>query len=91
MSEEYEIHITSNTIHETKLKEIGERLGWTYSAIDNDPLLGAGVKAYLTNHVYGSTNSALVAMYQVHEALVRENVPILRRKIERIVLDERFE
>jgi hypothetical protein len=84
MNEYYELHIT----FKGPLKETPPR-PWKYSQIDGDPILGDGVKAYLTRQV-----KANVVIEEVKN-LLKEPTKwlsdlghhILREKIERVVYD----
>lgn len=53
MTDKYEAHITftydSQSILIDNIKEL-EDADWKFSKIDGDPLLGEGLKCYLTNH-----------------------------------------
>jgi hypothetical protein len=62
---------------------------WTYSRIDGDPILGKGVKAYLTT--YSSDYKVLLGRLKgMYHALIAEGVKPMRLKIELICYDERF-
>lgn len=86
----YETHIT---LSEEYVNYPFELKGWKFSKIDGDPILGDGVKCYLTSHdkEYGN------AVHKLYNAVVNLqsscgvdgifNVRILRVKIEKIVKD----
>lgn len=80
----YELHIT--------LTEKAELEGWKPSAIDGDPLLGNGVKHYLTTYA-ASEKSAhekiCNALWALGDKGLRSSV--LRAKIEYIVYDVKFD
>jgi len=87
---DFEAHITCLG-HEEKVKEVGEATGWSFSKIDGDPILGQGVKCYLTHHARD-----YITLHERMLAVKRElqdkdvNVPVLRTKIELIMHDERY-
>jgi hypothetical protein len=85
----YEIHITSIATPKDikKYKEVAECYGWKTSCIDGDPILGEGVKFYFTTHEK-QMDVAQSRMNQLHYVLNNMKAPVLRKKIERIVLDE---
>lgn len=63
--------------------------GWIYSRIDGDPVLGRGVKSYLTRQFKGRLPLALVVGNVEHVAaeLALQGFHVLRRKVERVVYD----
>lgn len=82
--------------HVTFMPNSGETIvhnpGWIFSAINGDPVLGQGVKSYLTRqyssryplqHVINETEA-------VAEALRKSGlVKVLRTKVERVVYDSK--
>ena len=75
----YELHIT--------LLEPVELEGWKSSAIDGDPLLGDGVKYYLTTYSVSEEQGH----DKINQALdVLHNKKVIRAKIEHIVYDVRI-
>lgn len=89
----YEIHITidSNGLSSEKLNRLKSFEGamWKYSEITGDPVLGAGSKSYLTAHT-SSMPYAEQVMLSMWVNLLNDGYKLMRRKIEKIVLDERF-
>jgi hypothetical protein len=90
--EDYECHITlfgDKKRIEDCVNRVG--FGWTFSAIDGDPVLGQHVFCYATNH-FESEKDAHVELYLAIRDLVslglRSNIK--RSKIEHIVFDERY-
>jgi hypothetical protein len=86
----YECHITLRG-QPQRLKELVESYGWKFSAIDGDPVLGAGVLCYATKHfntrhpesdVIREMNS--VAAELAGKSLVEE---VVRQKVELVVYD----
>lgn len=60
-----------------------------YSAIDGDPVLGKGVKGYVTFHGM-DLEKVLARLNTLVKKLEDNGVIVLRKKIEVVVLDERF-
>lgn len=87
----YECHVTYNYPEEqsalTLFHSIGKALGWSTSFIDGDPLLGEKRFFYFTCH--GISKASLHIKMRFLEAAVKE-FAIRRKKIEKIVFDQRF-
>lgn len=80
----YEAHITFQLTYSTALQEFAKAdNGWTYSCIDGDPLLGAGLRCYLTGHD-DDRDALLMRMIKVCGTL---RIPFTRMKIEETVFD----
>ncbi len=86
----YECHITMLGDKE-KLKPIVEFHKWKFSAIDGDPTLGDGIKCYATRHYNTKLNpdTVLYALHWVADDLERNGIEVIRRKIERVIYDDR--
>jgi hypothetical protein len=68
-----------------------EELGWTFSAIDGDPDLGAGVKCYATrqfNERIG-TEAAIMEVSEAGRKLRAMGVIVTREKVEHVIYDRR--
>ena len=88
---DFESHITCLG-HEEKVKEVGKAMGWSFSKIDGDPVLGQGVKCYLTRHARDYVKLHGDMMQVKRELQDKDvNVPVLRTKIELIMHDERVQ
>lgn len=99
MKHGFELHITVNADNDTQLtmqkcmaaynktRNLG---GWSFSRIDGDPVLGAGVKSYLTSYAE-SFDVALVKLSAMASSLRSEGVQIMREKIELIMHDVRYQ
>lgn len=82
----YEAHITYDRKHADYVIKLSERTGWKFSQIDGDPVLGHEVRCYLTHYdvdAYG----LLHEMNDVVYMSTSDDIPHLRRKIERIIFD----
>lgn len=92
MKEYYECHITieSANQHMSEMKVMS--VGWTFSAIDGDPVLGKGVKCYATKHFNSTKNSLeeVIAFVDFAAAAINDSVSkVIRRKVELVVYDTR--
>jgi hypothetical protein len=87
---DFECHVTvSCETHRIKeLQELIESVGWSFSKIDGDPVLGPHVFCYATNH-YDELAKAIGDTYAMSLALRLSFFDVPRRKIEQIMLDER--
>lgn len=90
--EYYECHITLSTeTNKSKddLKCIVESIGWVFSCIDNDIVLGQGIKCYATKHFNKKFDIAYI-MNEVVKA--SKNISylggkVIREKIELVLYD----
>lgn len=88
----YECHITMEGDAQ-KVESVCQAIRWTFSAIDNDIVLGKGTKLYATRHFKASMPRAHV-IHLLDEAVrvVREcNIVVLRKKVELVVHDVKFD
>lgn len=96
----YECHITMmpQVVRSSpELPAYLEKLtGWRFSQIDGDPVLGHGVKCYLTKHYPASTNTShataeadriIVLMGNVADKIRNAGLDVIRQKIELVVFD----
>jgi hypothetical protein len=99
----YECHITieapnflgeprRTAVARRSIKEVVEEIGWKFSAIEGDIVMGEGVKLYATHH-YNSKLPAddVVALLKDAAAIIdgRSDAKILRRKVELVIYDDR--
>jgi hypothetical protein len=86
----YECHITMMGDPGT-LKPMVEDIGWKFSAIDGDPVMGDGVKCYATTFFNArvGTGEALERLLIAAAALRDKGAEVVRRKIELVVFDDR--
>lgn len=82
----FEIHITVSGAQAREARLVAEIVGWKFSAIDGDPLLGPGVNCYLTHHAKDFMK-ALEQLRSVCLDLNNHHVQVLRQKIELVVFD----
>lgn len=84
----YEVHIT---FMQEKNSSIFVSDRWKFSMIDGDPILGKGVKCYLTRQ-YPRSKSTNVIKNEIEEIasrLTKLNCKVIRKKIELVIFDER--
>lgn len=85
----YECHVTM-TGDPRHVRVAVEDLGWKFSAIDGDPVLGEGVKCYATRQFKGTLNANTVLLNLNHAAdRLSLRWPVIRRKIELVIFDDR--
>ena len=87
----YECHITIESANKDKTKQAVEVLGWKFSAIDGDPVLGAGVKCYATRHYNHRHDSTSIVSITNHTASLLHDIGemVTRRKVELVIFDSR--
>lgn len=78
--------------HITIPREYGEQVqsllisGWSYSAIDGDPIMGKKAYCYLTSYA-PQADTLWQSMRKACTILTNHDIPTLREKIERIIYD----
>lgn len=92
----YECHITMQQTdiiddYRSIIEKTCTEIGWSFSAIENDIILGDGLKLYATHHFndkfsesYVRTQLECAAVY-----LAQAGALIIRKKIEKVIFDER--
>lgn len=85
----YECHITINaesTVQLLWLEALAGDIGWKFSRIDGDPVLGKGVFTYFTRH---DTNADRMKsrMQNAVARLSEAGFHVVREKIEHIIYD----
>lgn len=65
--------------------------GWKFSSIDGDPVLGSGVKSYLTRQMKESQglDFAIASVESVAANLREQGFQVLRTKVEHVVYDSK--
>lgn len=82
----FEAHITCHIEHAVRVEMFGTLMGWKFSRIDGDALMGAKPYCYLT--CYSIQYEILRAEVDAASRnLAQMGVPVLREKIEQIVYD----
>jgi hypothetical protein len=84
----YECHITLG-LHPVSAKGLIEALGWKYSMIEGDPVLGTGYREYATRIASVKVNEAVVIaeMDYIASVLAHRGFNVLRQKIELVIYD----
>ncbi len=91
MKNYYECHITM--LGDPKeIEPLVKNTGWKFSAINGDPVLGNGVKCYATMLFSSLKTEEMVLgnLLLTAEALEGLGVKVLRRKVERVIYDDRL-
>lgn len=98
MKSYYELHITMKPQSQKKFEQIKKdtqaickSLGWIFSAIDNDIVLGSGVKLYATLHLSDERYDLLDCIQILKAAFVSlkgYGCNPVRMKIEHVVYDK---
>ncbi len=89
----YECHVTFLQLdtNQGAAERIVNGIGWTFSAIDNDIILGTGVKMYATRHFNTKHTEEEIKLELTKAAtLLKEaGLDVVRRKIELVLFDDR--
>ena len=85
---EYELHITMEPpTHKSAHHTL--TMGWTYSEIEGDPMLGVGKRGYATRHYHAGTPRKTVkdSLDKGMRYLEAHGETVVRGKIEVVILD----
>lgn len=88
----YELHVTLIG-HAADVKPMVVAIGWKFSSIDGDPVLGPGVKCYATLHLNCNKVTAEMAQSVVQNAankLSGLGATVLREKLELVLYDQKL-
>ncbi len=87
----WEMHVTIEGNPED-VRPAVERVGWAFSAIDGDILLGGGVKCYATKQLNKrvSFKECKAALSAISVALSMGGLCVVREKIESVDYDNRY-
>lgn len=93
MKQYFELHLTIEEPSDRKqfVETTVEALGWKFSAIDNDIILGDGVKMYATTHMHRDWSPADAVRHLEHGSaeLAKSGVNVIRKKLEQVIYDAR--
>ncbi len=91
MKNYFECHITM--LGDPKeIEPLVKNTGWKFSAINGDPVLGDGIKCYATmlfSSLLKDDSYCLNQLISTAVALEGLGVKVLRRKVERVIYDDR--
>jgi len=90
MASYYECNITLLDDKEKCQKEIQE-INWSFSCIDNDIILGKGIKCYATYH-YNEKYSKEIIIKEVNkfaDILISKGLNVIREKVELVIYDSK--
>ena len=90
MKEYYECHVTMIGDPD-KIRPLVEETKWKFSAIDGDPVLGEGIKCYATRmfNIRMEEWEVIDQLLRTAEHLLARGCKVLRRKVERVIYDDR--
>lgn len=90
MKNYYECHITLKSRRADK-EDLEEITNWKFSIIDGDPVLGDGVKSYLTKQYSTKLDLTEVTDFLLATSHLVQNLgfEVIREKIELVVYDDR--
>lgn len=88
----YECHVTIEELLQNKdLKQLVESLGWKYSVIAGDIVLGPGPKHYATKHFNKKIPQQLILdeLHGTADDLIKKGFKVVRRKCELVIFDDK--
>ena len=93
MKSYYEVHITMKG-DPAKIEPLVNKIGWKFSAIDGDPILGEGIKCYATMFFSPrryEQDEVVEIIELVAQNLRSKGINVIREKIELVIWDRRKE
>lgn len=89
----YECHVTmeAEPADRDKVAAAVDAIGWKFSAIDGDIVLGAGTKFYATRHFNARLREGdvLARLLDAASRIGLAGIKVTRRKVERVIFDDR--
>lgn len=89
----FECHVTMEAAPEDRgrVEDAVNAIGWKFSAIDGDIVMGVGVKFYATRHFNARFAESDVLARLLHAAaqIGLAGIKVTRRKVERVIFDDR--
>jgi hypothetical protein len=84
----YECHITLG-LHPISAQPLIEALGWKYSCIEGDPVLGTGYHEYATRHASTRVGESriIAEMSYIAGVLAHAGFNVVRQKVELVIYD----
>ncbi|CAN7603481.1 hypothetical protein [Bosea sp. LjRoot237] len=96
MKSYYECHVTmeapaADNDNRQRVKAAVDAIGWKFSAIEGDIVLGDGVKLYATRHFNTRLGDDRVVslLHDAADTLAAQSINVVRRKVERVLFDDR--
>ncbi len=86
MERKFEAHITMPREQRDLVERQASIMGWSFSIIDGDPIMGQKPYCYLTAY-HTDGQKLLAVMNEVSGVLSKGGVTILREKLEEILYD----
>lgn len=83
----YECHITFENTDPDRTKTEILNLGWKYSRIDGDPVMGDGVKQYATKHYPKRLGDSVVLNNVERVSMLLSHLGVTRSKVELVLHD----
>lgn len=87
----YECHVTMIG-DAVNIENSVSKIGWKFSKIDGDPILGEGIKCYATKHYPAKleANDVVHLVQEVSSVLKNKGHNILRDKVELVIYDSKL-
>lgn len=87
----YECHVTMIGVA-AEIEHSVSKIGWKFSKIDGDPILGEGIKCYATKHypVKIEANDVVTFVREASSAMKNCGHTVLRDKVELVIYDSKL-
>jgi hypothetical protein len=85
----FECHVTCDDASPNEARAVVEGLGWKFSRIDGDPIVGEGTRIYATRHFHRNKPRDEIEkiLVDVAEKMSSKGLTVTRIKIEHVVFD----